>query len=140
VFLGEVAMLGRTTVVRETLFRRRIHPKNTANADSLTISDWYNGIRGRGLRFKLLRLVREFARSIERPELGLTRRQKFGCYLVLLKWIRTMHRGLIKEMLVPLYANGRPTALNVWLSSRFNLGLARPEPDDEQLARQDGRG
>jgi len=140
VFLGEVAILGRTTMVHETLFFRRMHAKNSTNSDNLTLSEWYHGVRGRGLRFKKLRLVREFARIIGRPELGLSRRQKLGCYLVLLNWIRTMRGGIRRELLIPLYTNGRPTALNLWLSSRFKRWLARPEPDDERLARQDGRG
>jgi len=122
VLLGELAILGRSTMIRETLFLRRIHAGNSTNGDGKSMMEWYRGIRSRGLHFKLFRLMREFRRMIgRRTELGLL--ERLGCYMVLLKWIKFMHRGLIKEILIPLYANGRPTALTRWLADRFNLKI-----------------
>ncbi len=124
VFLGEMAILGRTRLSREPLFLRRIHPENsTTIGDHLTLIEWYTGAKSGGLRFKLCRLTGEYMKIIWRRELPLSPSQRIGCFFVVLEWIKTMHRGIIKELLIPFYVNGRPTKLNAWLTQNLKFKI-----------------
>jgi hypothetical protein len=67
------------------------------------------------LRFKHLRLIREFSSAIRRADLS--SRQKLACHFVMAKWIWYIRAVLIRELLLPLYVNQRPTRLTLWLRS-----------------------
>jgi glycosyltransferase involved in cell wall biosynthesis len=127
VLLGEIAILGRTRVIEEGLFLRRLHPEMTSNFDSKSLAEWYEGARSSGLRFKTLRLMKEFLRAIFKADL--TAWQKLRCCVVLLQWTWKVRILIAKEILLPFYINGRPTALKLWVSAR--LGLLRREDRHE---------
>jgi glycosyltransferase involved in cell wall biosynthesis len=121
ILLGEIAILGRTRAIGEGLFLRRLHPDMTSLLDSQSLAEWYEGKSVRGLRFKTIRLMREFVRAINKAELAAWPRVR--CYGVLLQWAWKVRILIAKEILIPFYINGRPTALNRWLRAR--LGLRR---------------
>ena len=125
VLLGEIALLGRTRMVREALFLRRFHPAmaTRANTDSRAMSAWYLGRPAQRLRFKYLRLILEFSRAIFRADLSA--RQKARCHRALALWIWYIRRSLIRELMVPLYVNQRPTRFNLWLRSLAGRKRAR---------------
>lgn len=112
IFLGEIAILGHVRMLREALFLRRVHANMStkANVDSRSLSEWFSGKKIRGLRFKRLRQIREFIRVIRRA--GLSRRERMGCYRVLARWAWYLRVQIARELMLPLYINGQPTALN----------------------------
>jgi hypothetical protein len=119
VFLSEIALAGRSREVAEPLFLRRLHAGISVRVfpDHLSREEWFTGGRARGLRFRNLRLIREFAHGIRNAKISAVERMR--CYLVVAEWAWRSRVELIRELALPLYANGRPTALGRWLYTLF---------------------
>ncbi|MDH3667667.1 MAG: glycosyltransferase family 2 protein [Paracoccaceae bacterium] len=117
VFLSQVAMMGRSRLVPAPLFMRRIHPgvSVSVNKNHLDLTQWFTGRKARGLRFRNLRLVRELFGAVRNAEL--TPEERKGCYRVLLKWMWLTKTSILKELAIPLYQNGQPTALGRFVKS-----------------------
>lgn len=115
VFLGKVALMGRTRVINEALFLRRIHPGISVNThpDDLSREEFHTGKKARGLRFQSMRVFREYARAIGTTPMSAS--ERLGCYRILLRKIWRARMRLAKELALPLYANGQPTAFGRWL-------------------------
>lgn len=115
VFLGQVALLGRSRVIHEALFYRRIHEEISVRThpDDLSREEFHTGKKARGLRFRSLRLLRELARAIDSAPISPAERA--ACYRVLLREAWQKRGRIAKELALPLYANGQPTALGRWI-------------------------
>lgn len=115
VFLGYVVLTGRVRVINEPLFLRRLHPRVSVamHFDCLSYEQFQSGQKSRGLRFKNLRILREFLRAVN--TVPMTRSERFGCYKLLLREMWKVRVSIAKELAIPLYMNGRPTALGRWL-------------------------
>jgi glycosyltransferase involved in cell wall biosynthesis len=118
VLLGEIALLGCSKEIGENLFLRRLHPEMTSTRDTQSLAQWYEGKQTHRLRFKTLRLVREFVRAMSRAEL--TSWQRLRSYGVLVQWVWKVRFAIAKEILLPFYINGRPTALTRLLRTRLS--------------------
>lgn len=117
VFLAEMALRGRCRMVREGLFKRRVHPGNSvpSHRDTRDLIAWFTGRRPRGLRFREHRQLLELARALARAEL--TPRQRLRAHIVLARWARRRRYRFAREWMLPLYLNGQPTPLYQWLKS-----------------------
>ena len=111
VFLAAMALGGRCREVDEGLFYCRLHDTNSvrANLDKRDLKAWFSGSRPAWPVFKLWRLLAEFTRTVHRS--SLSAREQLRAYRVVLAWASVVRRGLIKELLVIYYLNGRHTAL-----------------------------
>jgi glycosyltransferase involved in cell wall biosynthesis len=111
VFLAEIALRGKVRCIEAGLFLRRVHAamSTRANRDSAALDRWYTGVTVRRIRFKYWRRLGEFARMLTR--VPMTAGQRARCFAILGYW--AMRRGdrLLRELMLPFYMNGRPTAL-----------------------------
>jgi len=114
VFLGQIALLGRSHVIHEALFYRRMHEKVSVRThpDDLSREAFHTGKKAHGLRFRNLRVLTEYARAIRSAPIS--RSERTGCYHVLLRKIWKSRFRIAKELALPFYANGQPTALGRW--------------------------
>lgn len=131
VFLAELALKGRCRRLPVGYMLRRIHSgmSTQANASSLELASHAAGRALKGLRFRWWRLLAEYALAIRRSDLSLS--QRIRAMMVLGRWAFSFSPKLFKELLLPLYVNGRPTALNLWLRGRLGL--------DARKARREAR-
>lgn len=115
-FLAHMALLGRSREIPDVLFLRREHEQmsTSANKNKRDLRAWFDGKRPL-LIFKQWRLLREYLRIVHRTPMGTAARLR--CYRVLLKWMRTRGVRLAAELMLPLFINGRPTALG-WFTIR----------------------
>lgn len=130
VLLGEFALRGKVKMVPKGYFFRRIHQdmSTVANKNALRLTDWFQGGKARGLRFKRWRMLREFLLMIWGID-SLSYRQKIAAHKVVFLWSIALRSEFIKELLLPLYINGEDTRLKTWLrqrSSRRNSSKKRP--------------
>jgi glycosyltransferase involved in cell wall biosynthesis len=115
-FLAHMALLGRSREIPEVLFLRREHEQmsTSANKNKRDLRAWFDGKRPL-LIFKQWRLLREYLGIVHRTPMGAAARLR--CYRVLLKWMQTRGVRLAAELMLPLFINGRPTALG-WFTIR----------------------
>lgn len=123
VFVAEMTLRGRCRMVREGLFFRRIHEKNSvrANPDHRDLAAWFTGAKPKGLTFKMIRLTRGFVQAINLAPLSFG--QRLACYRILYGWTWRYRTMIIRELMIPFYMNGQTTKLGQWIS-RF-LGLRK---------------
>ncbi|MDA9865172.1 glycosyltransferase family 2 protein [bacterium] len=109
-FLAHMALLGRCCEIPQVLFYRREHEQmsTSANKSKRDLHAWFDGKRPL-LIFKQWRLLREYLGIIHRTPMGTIDRLR--CLWVLLKWMKTRGVRLLAELMLPLFINGRPTAL-----------------------------
>ncbi len=119
VFLGHLPLLGTIRLVDEPLFLRRIHPGISVNThpDHLSREEWFTGQKAKGLRFRNLRLIREFARLINSVQMS--KSEWIRCYVVLMEWAWRGRQRFLKEFALPFYANGFPTRFGQWVHARI---------------------
>jgi glycosyltransferase involved in cell wall biosynthesis len=120
VFLAEIALRGRVRCVAEELFLRRVHAamSTRANQDSSALDHWYTGVAVARIRFKYWRRFGEFGRMLLR--LPLTAGQRLRCFGILAYWALRRGDRLMRELMLPFYLNGRPTALGRLFGPVFN--------------------
>lgn len=118
ILLGEFALRGRATFIREGLFLRRIHSNMStlANPNALALTEWFSGCKAKGLRFKRYRQLREFFAMVRNVDLN--RRDRWRSYGVILRWMVALRSEFLKEPLLLLYINGEDTRLKAWLRRR----------------------
>jgi hypothetical protein len=111
VFLASITLLGRARILPEPLFFNRDHPR-TSTRGQTTQRDRLAWNRGRPSRWPILRDWRilkgylDVVRSV-----SLTRQERLAAYRVLLTWCWLKRSELARELMLPLYLNGRPTRL-----------------------------
>jgi len=120
ILLAEIAILGHVRMIQETLFKRRYHPAmaSRAHADSQSWAAWFRGVPVWRRTFPILRLAKEFMGVIGRAEVPLA--QRLRLYLSLAKWAWIVRRQILKDLLIPLYENGRRTPLTEWLRDQLS--------------------
>lgn len=129
VFVAEMALRGRVRVVPESLCSWRIHKEQYSRsvANVLHQEEWHTGRRGSGIRFKYLRLVREFMAAINAAPLS--RVERLRAAKAVLGWAWIVRLRVLAEMALPFWINGEPTILVRWLLYRrgnptaFNVWL-----------------
>ena len=120
VFLGEIALRGRSRAFRETLFLSRVHRQqsHTAQTNFQDLEWWYRGSKSRRLSFKFWRMLGEHIRILHRVDLPW--RDRLRCYPILGYWAIIRGDRLLRELLIPLHANGQWTPLARWLAKPFS--------------------
>lgn len=119
-FLSHMALLGRSVEIEPCLFLRREHEQmsTTANQNKRDLRAWYDRKRPI-LVFKQWRLLREYIGIINRTPMGTAARLR--CYWVVMKWMKTRGIRLAAELMLPLFINGRPTALGWFMMRTFKI-------------------
>ena len=127
VFLAEIALRGRVHQIKQGLFLRRVHAgmSTQAHVDFRSLDWWYTGTKTARIRFKYWRRFGEFGRMLLRVRLSMADRTK--CFAILACWALRRGDRLLRELMLPVYVNGRPTALartlGQWLPrSRLDRG------------------
>lgn len=126
VFLAEIALRGRVRSIPDGLFLRRVHAamSTRANRDSSALDRWYTGAAVTRIRFKYWRRLGEFARMLMR--VPLTAGQRTRCFGILGYWAMRRANRLLRELMLPFYLNGRPTALGRMFGPVF---AGKPQQD-----------
>ncbi|MEO0943774.1 MAG: glycosyltransferase family 2 protein [Pseudomonadota bacterium] len=112
-FMAHITLLGRSTMVPECLFRRRVHEEMStkANPNKADLGAFITGKRP-VLVFKQWRLLYEYLKLITRAPLET--RSKLACYFLMLKWTKSRATRLLGELMLPLVFNGKLTRLGHW--------------------------
>lgn len=115
VFLGQVALKGRVRRLPQGLLLRRVHPgmSSQARRGALATASWMSGITAKGLHFRHFRILRGFADAIWHSDLSPAERTRAAVAVV--KWVGRSNSKFIREVMLPLYLNGQPTRLNLWV-------------------------
>ncbi len=114
VLLAQMSLLGRFYEVPEYLFISRRHDgqsstilpvrvtqprfRLTNRHCTLPCPEWWDPAKTRAITFPEFRQLNEFFMSIYRVPLGV--RQKLRCYFLLLPWIKTHIRYMLKDLLI----------------------------------------
>ncbi len=115
VFLAHLTLLGRVREWPECLFFRRHHERMStlAHEDKQDLQAWHDGGGRRKIILERWRLVFGFLGVINTTPMPL--RSRLMCYRHVGKWMYFRRRILVKELMLPLYLNGRPTRLGSWV-------------------------
>jgi hypothetical protein len=121
VFLAEVALQGHCKRLPVGDMFRRVHSGMSSQAEqgSLSIVGWMSGRSARGVRFRWWRLFGEYAAAVSRSRMTVV--EKLKALLALARWAIRFSPKLLKELLLPLYINGSPTRLNIWLRNMLGI-------------------
>lgn len=116
VFLAAITLLGRARIVPEPLFFNRSHTQDSVRSNPTLVDQvtWNRGARPTRpilLNWRILKGFRDVIHSA-----GLTRQQRSAAHRVLLNWMWLHRAELVRELMLPLYFNGRPTRLGRLLS------------------------
>ena len=110
-FLLAMALNGRWARSPERLFLRRLHDLNSTRShprhDERTL--WYRGTRPRFPVFANFRLLAGFFKAVNGAGLGM--RDRLHAYRIVLLWVWRFRWNFFRELMLPFYYNGAPTAL-----------------------------
>jgi glycosyltransferase involved in cell wall biosynthesis len=98
VFLAEMALLGKFTIVPERLFLRRLHPgmSRKANSSLSEVAEWFEPGSGREVRPEYVHLFTEHVRAIVHSPIGLGPRMNvLGVFLP--TWLERYGRTMASE-------------------------------------------
>jgi len=126
ILLGELALRGPSKMIPKPLFLRRMHPKMStlAHGDAVGLTQWFTGKARSGLFFKRWRQLRGFLGVVMRVE-TLTGRDRWRAFLVVMRWAIALRGEFLKELMLPLYINGRDTPLKAWMRRLGKYAHAR---------------
>lgn len=107
-FLAAMTMQGRCRAIHDRLFLRRVHSGTSiaANRDKGSRTEWFRGHRPRLPVLPYWRLGRGYLGAVRTAPLSF--RERFSCYVVLVKWMKDHRRHLLRELRRPFSATGMP--------------------------------
>ncbi len=110
VFIGWMTLLGRCKCVPEYLFFRRFHDMNSmrTNTNAIDRAVWFSGRKPKLPPLKCWGHLRGYLTAIRRTKMPGPQRR--AAYAVARRWVLSKRRELIKELLLPLYYNGKYTS------------------------------
>lgn len=99
VLLAQLSLIGEFVEIPAYLFRRRVHPgmSREANKSSQSLADWFTAGRGQPLKVAQVKLLREYTRAIFRAPIG--RVEQARSVLSLWYWFRRGARPLARELI-----------------------------------------